>query len=714
MATLVLSTVGTILGGPVGAAIGALIGQSIDQQLLGPASRGPRLGDLGVQTSSYGTQVPRIYGTMRVAGSVVWSTDLVESIQTTGAKGQPDTTYSYSVSFAVALSSRPVVRIGRIWADGKLLRGAEGDFKVSTGFRLYNGSEDQLIDPLIGSVEGLANTPAYRGLALAVFENLELAEFGNRIPFLTFEVVADEPAPAIGAILRDASGGAIDREVGQSVLGYAAYGPSIKTAAEPLVRCYGVDLFDDGETLRGPLSLAVEAVDNDDLGNSADREQISRFQREQSPTRTVPAALRLSYYDPERDYQAGEARANASDAQGTERQHELPAVVSASNAKALAQQILARAWAHRDKLTLRLPPRLLGIEPGSAIEVAFSPNRWVIESSRVEGFVVVAELRPLRSSLAAIAGESGRIVANSDTVAGEVSLALFDVPDVFQQAATEPTLLVAASTPTRGWKACAIDVGHSGGLITVGPARRKSILGHALNSLAAGDPYLIDTAHSVDIELIDADQWLVSCDDDALAAGANLGALGSELLQFGAVTAIGSGRFRLERLLRGRGGTEWATESHNAGEPFVLIERDAVRPLTVPLSAFGSQVTARPRGGTQTELVLASESLRPPPPVRLAVVPQASGDWNVSWIRRSRWGFAWIDEVDAPVGETREQYRVTIAGSSGELQLIVDQAQLTVAASDIGLLGSGPATIQVRQIGDWAASRPAELSLTLP
>ena len=68
MATLVLSSVGTALGGPVGAAIGSLIGHSIDQQLFGGGPKqGPRLGDLSVQTSSYGTAIPRIYGRMRVA-----------------------------------------------------------------------------------------------------------------------------------------------------------------------------------------------------------------------------------------------------------------------------------------------------------------------------------------------------------------------------------------------------------------------------------------------------------------------------------------------------------------------------------------------------------------------------------------------------------------------------------------------------------------------
>jgi hypothetical protein len=178
MATLALSSIGSALGGPIGGAIGSLIGQTIDKSLFGPGPRhGPRLNDLSVQTSSYGTQIPRIYGAMRVAGSVIWATELKESCEPqSGGKGQPDTiVYGYSASFAVVLSSRPASGVGRIWADGKLLRGAAGDFKMKTGFRFYPGDDDQPIDPLIASVEGIDRTPAFRGLALAVFEDLQLA-----------------------------------------------------------------------------------------------------------------------------------------------------------------------------------------------------------------------------------------------------------------------------------------------------------------------------------------------------------------------------------------------------------------------------------------------------------------------------------------------------------------------------------------------------------
>src|SRR3546814_18778015 len=116
MATLVLTAMGTALGGPIGGAIGAVLGQGFDQNVLfKPKGReGPRLSELDVQTSTYGSQVPQIFGAMRVAGTVIWATDLNENKQKSGGgQGRPSvTSYSYSVSFAVAISSRPILRVG--------------------------------------------------------------------------------------------------------------------------------------------------------------------------------------------------------------------------------------------------------------------------------------------------------------------------------------------------------------------------------------------------------------------------------------------------------------------------------------------------------------------------------------------------------------------------------------------------------------------------
>ncbi|MCP1468707.1 hypothetical protein J3E64_000374 [Sphingobium sp. OAS761] len=251
MATVVLTAVGTALGGPFGGAIGGLIGNAVDHGILfKPKGReGPRLSDLQVQTSSYGTQVPKLFGTIRVAGTVIWATDLKESKTRSGGKGRPSvTSYSYSASFAVALSARTIRRVGRIWADGNLLRGAAGDFKTELGaFRLHGGAEGQAVDPLIASAQGTSQTPAHRGIAYAVFENLALADYGNRIPSLTFEVEADDGAVAIDAIAAELSEGRLGGEgPGSGALatlgGYAAEGGDLRAAIAPLVAAHGLAL----------------------------------------------------------------------------------------------------------------------------------------------------------------------------------------------------------------------------------------------------------------------------------------------------------------------------------------------------------------------------------------------------------------------------------------------------------------------------------------
>ena len=180
MATLVLTAVGSAIGGPIGGAIGGAIGRQIDAEIFAPPARqGSRLKELAVQTSSYGTQIPAIFGVMRVAGTVIWSTDLIEErTKSGGGKGRPATVnYSYRVSLAVALSSRPIARVGRIWADGNLIRGGQGDFKIDVQMRVYEGHENQQPDPLLASAEALGQCPAHRGLAYVIFEDLQLAEF---------------------------------------------------------------------------------------------------------------------------------------------------------------------------------------------------------------------------------------------------------------------------------------------------------------------------------------------------------------------------------------------------------------------------------------------------------------------------------------------------------------------------------------------------------
>jgi hypothetical protein len=75
-----------------------------------------------------------------------------------------------------------ITGIGRVWADGKPMD------MTGVTWRWYPGNEAQAPDPFISAKMGAANTPAYRGTAYVVFEDLALATFGNRLPQLSFEV----------------------------------------------------------------------------------------------------------------------------------------------------------------------------------------------------------------------------------------------------------------------------------------------------------------------------------------------------------------------------------------------------------------------------------------------------------------------------------------------------------------------------------------------
>lgn len=222
MATLVLQTVGSVVGGmiagPLGAmagrALGGLAGAAIDNAMLGGSSEGakivegPRLSEMSGLASSEGAPIPRVYGRARVGGQLIWATRFEEvkntKVQRSDSQGGKsmgggggktiDVTYSYFANLAIGLCEGQISYVRRIWADGREL-----DLTTLT-LRVHTGSEKQAADPLIVAKEGVDDAPAYRGLAYVVFERLPLADFGNRVPQFAFEVI--RPVDGLNRMVR--------------------------------------------------------------------------------------------------------------------------------------------------------------------------------------------------------------------------------------------------------------------------------------------------------------------------------------------------------------------------------------------------------------------------------------------------------------------------------------------------------------------------------
>lgn len=726
MATVVLTAVGSVLGGPIGAAIGAVIGSVIDQEVLfKPKGReGPRLSDLQVQTSTYGAQVPRLFGTMRVAGTVIWASDLRETkSRSGGGKGRPSvTSYSYSASFAVALSARAIGQVRRIWADGNLLRGAAGDFKTEVGaFRVHSGGGDQPVDPLIASAQGVMETPAHRDLAYVVFEDLALADYGNRIPSLTFEVEADAGSVPIGAIGAALSGGRLGGEALGSVDGFAASGADVREAIAPLVDAYGLALNRDAAGLR-LSAISGATVEVGDRVARVNGRSVDPVERSGGAADVVPVALSLRHYDAARDYQAGVQKVMRPGAGRQERGIELPAVLDADAARRLAAARLGAAWTGRETMTLRCGWDALTIAPGMIVTIGGVAGLWRVEEREWEAMAVRLSLRraPDGGGTLPAGAHSGAIVRQADAPHGATQLIVADLPPLRDGVASAP-LLVAASGGA-GWRSAALFVMRDGGeAVPAGRSVGRAVMGAVEGVLPPGSWALEDRDHALTVALLAEDMDLGDADEVALGQGANLCLVGRELVQFGSAEPLGGANWRLSRLRRGLRGTEWAMAAHEEGEPFLLIEEER---LAEPLATLGlggevgGTLRVAALGLGDAEAVdamtqISGEALIPPAPVHVTAMAQ-DGGVVLRWVRRSRAGWRWINGADVPLAEESERYAVRLLDGTTVLrsaEAVVPEWTYTAAMIAADGASGLTLTAEVAQIGTLAQGRAARRTI---
>jgi hypothetical protein len=169
-----------------------------------PDQEGPRRDDSTAEVVGYGGVINRIQGTERVTCALLQQLPLVETVHEeeveSGGKGgtssYTNTTYTYSATFAVMAAEGPVKGVRRIWLNSKLFYEnrpyQSGDVletrrRAEALFTFYPGDLNQQPDPILQAAND--RQPAYRGRAYIVFNNLQLEEFGNRIPAVEVELI---------------------------------------------------------------------------------------------------------------------------------------------------------------------------------------------------------------------------------------------------------------------------------------------------------------------------------------------------------------------------------------------------------------------------------------------------------------------------------------------------------------------------------------------
>ena len=718
MATIVLGTVGALVGGPIGGALGAFAGSKLDGDLFGsPGNEGPRLDELSITTSSYGRPIARHFGKVRAAGTIIWATDLNEHKRTSGGKGKPrTTTYSYSVSFAVALASRPIDRIGRVWADGNLLRGADGDLKVAGSLRLHLGHGDQPVDPLLQSAQAEPPSPAYRGLSYAVLEDLDLSEYGNRIPALTFEIEAGEGAETIQGLVEILDGKVKSSSAMSGLSGYTHEEGSIGQSLSLMAMLEPQQPRDADETLLvEPFDVSASPKPLPEPAAWNEGEFGARTGQQFEKASVTDAVSSLRYYDVDRDYQPGLQRTVGTGGAASGRQVEIPATLNALNARRYIDRLSYRSASRGDTLSWRMAQLATDLVPGTLVRAADRPGTWRVEDWEWRsGGTELTLRRAMAEAISIDSADSGAAWNPPDIGLAQTVLKVFELPPETPELRGQR--LFAAVSATEGkWSGAALHAVQGDDLVPLNIAvQERTVMGHLSSTLEASSCVVFEPDSAVNVELLTGDMQLASATLNGIANGANRILIGSEILQFAIAEPMGPKAWRLTGLLRGRGGTEHnASEAHPAGTPVVLIDDRLIEMSSDANAAEGYAAL----GIGDDDAIMAAVgnaglSRRPLAPVHARAFDLGDGGVLLRWQRRALGAWEWRGLTDAPLVEPVERYEVGVGEpdapqwreeTSSPSYLLTTSTLASLTQQHPGL------SVWVRQVGTGGASETAEI-----
>ena len=771
MATILLPMIASSMGvtSTLALQIAGIAGGLIDQQVFGMNKRteqyGPRMNDLQISGSSYGSPIPRVWGTYRLPGNIIWSSDLAEHTRTTssgggkggGGGGSSYTEYWYSASFALAVCQGPIAAISKIWADNKLIYNLsdnasaatkEASIALSSSITGFLGTNDQPPSSLLQSHLGVGRTPAYRNVAYVIFNDFNLENWGNRIPSFNFEVIQNgeytgtgyASAPiAVSAILRDLCadaglGGDIDvTEVPGTVSGFATGTDNYLSALAKICKIAGVTWRQYGGTLVFfPWQRPAKTfqVLSGELGYGEKNEgETASLTWKRKKELDLPRRLYLKHIDPNKDFNtnAQVAVRQYGSANRTETV-ETGVAIPADQAARVADRLLYWDWVNRNSYTVKTGPKWMAIAPGDTGTVEQNGIVHALQARRVTigadfGVEIAANSYDESVFQSSRSGNQGETGDSGEIAVGGITTAVFKNLPALQDEHDKFGLYVSA-TGGSGWRFAHLLASRDGGatygyLVTL----REGGVGEALSALGAGPSTAWDEENSVDVRLNRL--ALQSRPESEVLAGFNAIVIGDEVVQYADAQLIAPGTYRLSKLLRGRKGTEHRTAGHTAGEAVMLPAAATFLPLQSRDIQYGILYKLVANGMDEANVlpvvfVCSGETKRPYSPVQPS--HQLTVEGNVySWRRRSRLGQELTSPGgEIPVAEMREMYTVELVYGDAVLRSqFVEEPRffypLADSAADFaaqgGVIQVGT-KLNVYQMSDYVG-RGVPLSLTL-
>lgn len=484
---------------------------------------------------------------------------------------------------------------------------------------------------------------------------------------------------------------------------------SARAAIEVLQKAYFFDGAEYGNKInfvkRGGSS--IKTIAQDDLGAAEYGSDHYALKLTRMQDSELPSDVSVGYINGTRDYEIGVQRAQRINysVPNTVGQ-ELAIVMSDDKALQIADVTLYNAYAEREKFEFSLTNDHIDLNPTDVVTVQHDGDSRVVRLVKLSyGDVIeceaVSEDPQVYSSNATAAAESW--TGQSISITGTTRVEYMDIP-ILRNADNDAGLYYSAAGYYAAWTGAQIFKSLDGG-VTYNPVDAIFVagtIGIATTKLNDADPTLWDRDNTLTVKLVHGS--LSTATEGNVIRGSNYMLVGSEVIQFSTATLNADGTYTIDTLLRGRRGTEWATDSHAIGDRVVLLTEstlgrfDAIHNTERHYKAvtLGQYV----EGASGKSVTNTGVSLTPFSPAYVAGSRDGSNNLTITWMRRSRY-------IGAPLGsrpiyEESESYEVDVMGGSTVLRTIAtssETASYTAAQQTTdGLTPGDPVSIIVYQL----------------
>lgn len=368
------------------------------------------------------------------------------------------------------------------------------------------------------------------------------------------------------------------------------------------------------------------------MGNVEDRD--TQFKETLAQETEAPMRVTVNYMDQSRDYQTGaqhdKRKTNPFPTMNSrsEAKLELPIVMSATEAKRIANKALKMVWTNRTMGEAKLPWKFLKYDATDVVTINLGDgSSRLVRLTRMDlgadmslKVSTVSEAATAYTSTVEADDSRGGVPPQNAGVYGPVTLQVINTPLLRDEDDTNGGAAMsyyAAYSVTAQFSVAYVDVkGPTDTLFNeLVLLTEQAVAGTVVEKLPPTKSWnAVDPYTTITVRLNNSEDELESIAYSELMSGGNAALIGNEVIQFQDADLNDDGTWTLSNILRARRGTEsWVTK-HVAGERFVLLELNgAVQPVGRQNKNFEVPYTFRatPPGALAEDSPVIYRSLSP-------------------------------------------------------------------------------------------------------